>query len=321
MLMLLVLKLALISVFGQDLVNCTSSEVSNYSSEVTNNKGGGNQNTLGKGSGYGYYAMLIRADLAGLALKLPCTLFVRQYAFTSGGTAYDYADGEFNVEVSTVKGAWNSGSSLGTPEEGASCWKYRGYSAANPVAWDPADPAPGLQSISRGNGGSHINSSRVVLKTGASAELSYAVLDSQLAADLVNGCGGLLLSRNQDELATQIRFWASPSGKPVMLRWDPAGRAVARELAPVGIRSLSRLACSPNPFRHTTAIRFNGAVGSLPVRVHDASGRLVRTLVSNHGTALWDGLGEGNRPLSAGIYLFTVNDGAGQIVRSVNLAR
>lgn len=308
-------------IFSQSSVNCTGNEVSNYSTEVENNAGSKVACTLGKGSGYGYYAMLIRADLTGASVRLPCSLIVRQYAFTSGGTAYDFADGEFKVEVSTVKGTFETGSSTAVKEEGASCWKYRAYSATSPVPWDPADPAPGLQSVSRGNNGSHINSTPVHLFTAASGTLSFAILDSQLVADLVNGCGGLLLSRDQDELANQMKFWNSPSGKPLMLSWDPAGTPVARELVALNIRSAASLTCEPNPFNQATAIRLNSVWGASPVLILDLSGRLVRTLHPTGGAAVWDGLNANGVRSATGTYLLAVDNGRSRAIRAVTLAR
>jgi hypothetical protein len=51
----------------------------------------------------------------------------------------------------------------------------------------------------------------------------------------------------------------------------------------------------PNPFRTSVAFQAPGAV-----RVHDAAGRLVRTLA--RGTSTWDGADDAGRALPAGLY-------------------
>ena len=69
---------------------------------------------------------------------------------------------------------------------------------------------------------------------------------------------------------------------------------------------------TPNPFRSTTTVRFVTAVESpVTVRVHDVSGRLVRTLLSRSvepgdHRVIWDGKdGEGRR-VSPGVYFVRV---------------
>ena len=72
----------------------------------------------------------------------------------------------------------------------------------------------------------------------------------------------------------------------------------------------------PNPFNPSTTLRFRLAA-SAPTRVsiHDAAGRLVRTLVDEplcagaHAVA-WDGHGRDGRPAAAGVYLYVVSSGA-----------
>jgi hypothetical protein len=59
----------------------------------------------------------------------------------------------------------------------------------------------------------------------------------------------------------------------------------------------------PNPFAHGTAVRFSVAArGAASMRVHDASGRLVRTLPVRHGRAEWDGRAESGTLLPPGVY-------------------
>jgi len=72
----------------------------------------------------------------------------------------------------------------------------------------------------------------------------------------------------------------------------------------------------PNPFRSTVAFRLDMAqAGTARVSLHDASGKLVRTLASGSLTAgahalSWDGRDDAGRALPAGLYFVAV-DAAG----------
>ena len=77
-----------------------------------------------------------------------------------------------------------------------------------------------------------------------------------------------------------------------------------------------RLASSPNPFAHATAIRFD-LPGREPVElsVLDPSGRRVRglyrgTLDGGAHTATWDGEDEAGRRVAAGVYVSYLKAGA-----------
>jgi hypothetical protein len=81
----------------------------------------------------------------------------------------------------------------------------------------------------------------------------------------------------------------------------------------------------PNPFRSTVAFRLGmGEAGPVRVSVHDASGRLVRTLARGALTAgthalSWDGRNGAGRAMPAGLYLVSVEAGgtraAGRVVK------
>ena len=86
-------------------------------------------------------------------------------------------------------------------------------------------------------------------------------------------------------------------------------------VGPTGVTAL-RLASSPNPFGHATAIRFD-LPGREPVElsVLDPSGRRVRrlyrgTLDGGAHTATWDGEDEAGRRVAAGVYLSYLKAGA-----------
>ena len=74
----------------------------------------------------------------------------------------------------------------------------------------------------------------------------------------------------------------------------------------IGVEALRVL--GPNPFRGAVAFRASG-----PVRVHDAAGRLVRTLP--HGASSWDGTSDAGRVLPAGLYLMSDGRVAKRVVK------
>ena len=75
-------------------------------------------------------------------------------------------------------------------------------------------------------------------------------------------------------------------------------------------------AIEPNPFSAVATIEFEVArEAPVTLRVHDVSGRLVRTLIdgaswpAGRHNATWDGMDENGRPAPAGIYLATIEIG------------
>lgn len=69
----------------------------------------------------------------------------------------------------------------------------------------------------------------------------------------------------------------------------------------------------PNPFNPRTAISFTlGETSVVTVQVHDARGRLVRTVVSGaelgpgRRSVLWDGTGDDGSSVASGVYFFAV---------------
>jgi len=76
------------------------------------------------------------------------------------------------------------------------------------------------------------------------------------------------------------------------------------------------LAPSPNPFNPTTTIAYTLATpGRVTVRVHDAAGRIVRTLVDGKRTAgehatVWDGRTDAGERAASGVYFVRMDVGA-----------
>ena len=85
---------------------------------------------------------------------------------------------------------------------------------------------------------------------------------------------------------------------------------------------------APNPFNPATLIRFSvPAPGEkVTLRVFDAAGRRVRTLlggekVSGWRTAEWNGTDDSGRPVASGIYLYRLDAGARTITRKMTLVK
>ncbi len=72
----------------------------------------------------------------------------------------------------------------------------------------------------------------------------------------------------------------------------------------------------PNPFNPVTQIRYSVTVGGgqMSLRVYDARGQLVKTLVSGHAvagdhTARWNGLDDRGITVASGIYFYRLKAG------------
>jgi hypothetical protein len=83
----------------------------------------------------------------------------------------------------------------------------------------------------------------------------------------------------------------------------------------------------PNPFNPTTRIAFGlSAPGHVSLRIYDASGRLVRVLVSNERQAgryqeTWDGRDSGGRSVASGIYFYRLDVGTFTETKKMALTR
>jgi len=82
----------------------------------------------------------------------------------------------------------------------------------------------------------------------------------------------------------------------------------------------------PNPFNPSTRIAFRvGSPGPVRLAIHDAAGRLTRTLVSEsmsagEYTATWDGNDRSGRRVSSGVYFYRLElDGYSETRKMVML--
>ena len=299
---------------AQNSVTATSTQISSYSSEQSDNAGGKQTSRIGNGD---TYSMIIRVDLAGLTPTEVCTLYLIQMPAGVGSQTFDYADNEFNTRVSTVRGTWNTGSSsVEAPEEGSVCYKYRAYSAASPTLWRVgfSNSTVEFESMAAGGSGTHNNSTDVTLNTAASGLPSYAVLDLALIQDLASGaCGGLRIKKAIGEDAVEMRF----SNQGVMLAWDPAANPIVIER---NVRLAGRAVFNaPEPFTAATRIFYPGADAT--VSVYDLSGARVSTVSGKNGIAAWNGTDARGRNAASGIYVYRLDLDGKRLVSQMNLAR
>ncbi|RKZ19163.1 hypothetical protein DRQ50_02615, partial [bacterium] len=83
----------------------------------------------------------------------------------------------------------------------------------------------------------------------------------------------------------------------------------------------------PNPFNPRTWVDYSLAkAGPVSLKIYDARGRLVRTLVEqNQGAgpqrAQWDGLDDGGRGVASGVYHYVLQTEQGDLRRKMTLLR
>ena len=71
----------------------------------------------------------------------------------------------------------------------------------------------------------------------------------------------------------------------------------------------------PNPFNPVTTLRYDLPEDAVVnITIHDMMGRVVKTLVNGSQTAgyksvQWNATNDKNRPVSAGLYLYTIQAG------------
>ena len=101
--------------------------------------------------------------------------------------------------------------------------------------------------------------------------------------------------------------WAIGDGGTVLVRDGVTG---VRE--PVDERTAVLLGNAPNPFGASTAIRYvlqSGTTSNVKLTVHDAAGRIVRTLVDGElaggvHTTRWDGRDASGARAAGGVYFY-----------------
>ncbi|MFH1679484.1 MAG: FlgD immunoglobulin-like domain containing protein [Candidatus Eisenbacteria bacterium] len=116
---------------------------------------------------------------------------------------------------------------------------------------------------------------------------------------------------------------ASPSGSNSMSFWTAWSTGVEAGAVP-----LARLEPNaPNPFNPSTEIVFSlERDGEAVLRIHDAAGRVVRTLIDGPVPAgeqrvVWDGRGEGGLDLPSGVYFYRLDADGTSRARKMTLVR
>ena len=105
-----------------------------------------------------------------------------------------------------------------------------------------------------------------------------------------------------------------------LIKTDSAGVVYVGAKEAVPAPSVSRqIEAIPNPFTRTCVFRLSWPLADgEALTLHDASGRLVRTL-SGSLNLKWDGTDSEGRRLPAGIYFCTLDNGAKRISRKLVL--
>ena len=92
-------------------------------------------------------------------------------------------------------------------------------------------------------------------------------------------------------------------------------------------RRLALAPASPNPFNPSTRLAFAlPQAGEVSLRIYDAAGRLVRTLVAGRLPAgehrvVWRGRDDGGRSVAAGVYFARLRTGAGERITKLSLVK
>ena len=137
--------------------------------------------------------------------------------------------------------------------------------------------------------------------------------------------------------AIELRLWSEAAGKELYIEADLDSDTYGQTPLTSGtvlVRSDDALptvfALSqnyPNPFNPTTTISFSMAEESVvSLNIYDISGRLINTLVNNnlpqgYHSVVWNGADSDNVQVSAGVYFYTLDNGAEVITNKMVLMK
>ena len=175
-----------------------------------------------------------------------------------------------------------------------------------------------------------------VASTGAPDEYGYSS-GTSFSCPLTAGAVGLLLEGHSEwapsDVIEAIHTTATQSGSPDnYMGWGILQAADAMHSAPLGVDETGAggpalVAASPNPFAPQTAVRYVVREdGRVRVTVHDASGRLVRTVfdgVRRAGSYAsdWDGTDGNGENVASGVYFVRLAWDGGEAVSKMALLR
>jgi photosystem II stability/assembly factor-like uncharacterized protein len=143
--------------------------------------------------------------------------------------------------------------------------------------------------------------------TSVSTGLTAGVLSLAMSADGTNLLAG----------TTEFGVWTRPLSEMNIVTGVAVG-SVPRTMT---------LRAYPNPFNPQATIEFSlPEANRVHLAIYDVSGRLVRTLVDGIRNAgdhrvIWDGLDDGGRGVSSGVYLYQLEAGDKSVTRKMSLLR
>jgi hypothetical protein len=109
----------------------------------------------------------------------------------------------------------------------------------------------------------------------------------------------------KDDFAAWTRFQdLIAEGSGITSRQDCLLAGVGAPIA----RAIGTIQASPNPFRETLLVRFDGPAGT-PIEVYDSAGRFVRALDATRNGAVWNGRDASGRSVPAGMYFLRERSG------------
>ena len=114
--------------------------------------------------------------------------------------------------------------------------------------------------------------------------------------------------------------------------WDVSGLILPHPVLLGQVKMTSLLPNFPNPFNPETWIPYRlSELANVNIRIHDASGRQVRTLnlgtkpagdyLSRSEAAYWDGRNDAGEAVSSGLYFYTLQAGGSRSTRRMNLVK
>lgn len=176
-------------------------------------------------------------------------------------------------------------------------------------------------------------------EVGVKCELeSYPDLGTEAAAgnnSILMGNTVWVANYNNDEVRAELNWWGTDEpdeydkfiGSVDYVPWltEPPGGEGGQSAGSSRMPMVTKLGeCWPNPVAGRGRIAYQiGAAGVVSLRVHDASGRLVRTLCSGlrqpgFYTATWEGTDSRGRQVPSGVYFYRLNaPGASGVKKAV----
>ena len=110
-------------------------------------------------------------------------------------------------------------------------------------------------------------------------------------------------------------LFLSNYGEPLFVLYNPSNELNINESMQNIVTEYNIHQNYPNPFNPTTSVRYDLPEDAMVnITIYDMMGRIVKTLVNGSQTAgyksiQWNATNDKNRPVSAGLYLYTIQAG------------